>query len=97
MEPLRLLVDPRSSRKFRIAVSRSFLDVRSSLSGRRWRDICFGSRSGFPSTKSPSASIGIAKTTFSNLFDSSSGYAKMNIVIQWANPTGVRDGTIGAE
>lgn len=73
LEAFRRLVEPRSSRKFFIADSRSFLEDRSSLSGRRCLEICFGSRSGLPSTKSPSASIGIARTTFPSLSDSDSG------------------------
>jgi hypothetical protein len=73
IEALRLLDDPRSAKKSATALFSSFLDVRSSRPGSKWRDICFGSRSGLPSTISPSASIGIAKTTFSSLLDSSSG------------------------
>lgn len=73
IDAFRRLVDPRSSRKFSMAVSRSLLDDRSSLSGSRWREICFGRRSGLPSIRSPSASIGMAITTFSSLLYSSSG------------------------
>lgn len=67
IEGLRRLVEPSSSRKFSMALSRSFLEERSSFSGSRYRDICLGSRSGLPSTKSPSALIGMAMTTFSSL------------------------------
>jgi len=96
IEPLRLFAVPKSSRKSAIASFNTFLDSLSARSGSKCRDICLGSRSGFPSIISPSASIGKAKTTFSSLLDSSSGYAKMFIVIQCANPRGVKAGEFGA-
>lgn len=64
---------PISSRKSRIALSSSFLFFLSSNSGNKYLEICFGSRSGFPSTISPSASTGQARQIFSSLFHSSSG------------------------
>jgi hypothetical protein len=96
IEPLRLFVVPKSSRKSAIASLRTRLDFLSARSGNRCRDICLGSRSGFPSITCPSASIGKAKTTFSSRLDSSSGYAKMFIVIQCAKPRGVKAGIIGS-
>jgi hypothetical protein len=83
-------------KKSSMALSISLLDARSSTSGRRCRDIAFGSLSGFPSTVSPSASIGQSSTTFSSLFASSSGYAKIMTVMKWANPRGVSAGIDGA-
>lgn len=81
IEAFLLFVDPKSFMKLLIASSSNSLDFGSNLSGSRYRDICLGSRSGFPSIKSPSASIGIARTTLSRRFDSSSGYANMCMVI----------------
>jgi len=64
---------PMSSRKSEMELSTSFLLLLSSTSGSRYLEICFGKRSGLPSTISPSASIGHAMQIFSSRLHSSSG------------------------
>lgn len=71
------------------------LQFLSSLPGSKCLDICFGSRSGFPSTVPPSASMGSVWTTFSNRQASCSGYANIVIVNHCEKPSGVRPGIFG--
>lgn len=87
---------PKLSNKASIAASSTRLEDLSSFPGSNKRGKILGRRSGLSSIKTPSDSIGSALRTLESRSDSSSGYAMIDMVIQYAKPTAVNAGIVGA-